>query len=325
VSKIAVVSEKARLSLFYMVDSPNQTGNRVGVEISSTALNAVLIGKNDEIEASRSFPTGDAESTIAQLTGLAEDLRKEFGSCGRVGLAVPGLVDHKTGRVAFSANIPKHSGLDLVNDIKEVTGLDVVIENDANAAAYGEYRLGAGRGSRNIFYATLGEGVGGAFIFGGEIWRGAAGFAGEFGYVPINSEGMRLEEVASAANIIRRTRSRFHQDSTSSLRKLSEESITLKEIIAAAAKEDDFAQMMLERTGMYVGTAIASVINLLNIEKIVVGGEIMQAKQLVLNAIVERARELSFSPSFDSTTIVEGELGTNAAAIGVALISAEAD
>jgi glucokinase len=150
---------------------------------------------------------------------------------------------------------------------------------------------------------------------------GASGFAGEFGYVSINSAGMRLEEVASSANIVRRTRSRFHQDSTSSLNKLAEESITLQDIISAAEREDDFAQMMLERTGRYVGTALAGVINLLNIEKIVVGGEITQAKHLVLDAIKDRARELSFAPAFQSTTIVEGELGENAAAIGAAFVS----
>jgi glucokinase len=196
-----------------------------------------------------------------------------------------------------------------------------VIENDANAAAFGEYKLGAGRNSHNIFYATLGEGVGGAFIFGGEIWRGASGFAGEFGYVPINSEGTRLEDVASASNILRRTRERFHQDSTSSLNDLDEDAIRLEDIIAAAQDDDDLAQMMLERTGVYVGTAVATVINLLNIEKIVVGGEIMSAKDLVLNSISERARELSFKPSFDSTAIVAGQLGKDAAAIGAALVS----
>ncbi|MEQ1924431.1 MAG: ROK family protein, partial [Pyrinomonadaceae bacterium] len=226
-----------------------------------------------------------------------------------------------TGRVAYSANVPAHSETDLVSELRNATGLDAVFENDANAAAYAEHRLGAGRGCNDLFYATLGDGVGGAFIFSGEIWHGAAGFAGEFGYFTINSEGARLEDVASSANIIRRTRSRFMQDSTSSLNKLSEEDIGLPEIIQAAADEDDFAQLMLERTGTYVGTGIATVINLLNVERVIVGGEIMQAKQLVLDAIVERARELSFKPAFDSTTIVEGELGSSAAAIGAALLS----
>ncbi len=79
--------------------------------------------------------------------------------------------------------------------------------------------------------------------------------------------------------------------------------------------------MMLERTGNYVGAAIAGVINLLNIEKIVVGGEIMKAGHLVLDAIIHRARELSFAPSFKTVEIVEGTLGENASAIGVALLS----
>jgi predicted NBD/HSP70 family sugar kinase len=153
------------------------------------------------------------------------------------------------------------------------------------------------------------------------LWHGASGFAGEFGYVPINSEGMRLEEVASAENIIRRTRARFHTDNTSSLNKMREESITLSDIISAAGSNDDFAQMMLQRTGVYVGTAIASVINLLNVERIVIGGDIMEAKHIVLDAIKSRARELSFEPSFNSTKIVGGELGAYAAAAGAALLA----
>ena len=80
---------------------------------------------------------------------------------------------------------------------------------------------------------------------------------------------------------------------------------------------------MLERTGHYVGTGIAAVINLLNIERIVIGGDIMQAKHLVLDAVIDRAKELSFAPSFGSTTIVEGELGANAAAAGAALLACQ--
>ncbi|MEO7539413.1 MAG: ROK family protein [Pyrinomonadaceae bacterium] len=305
-----------------MVDSTDQRPISVGIEIAHNALHAAVLGGDDVVTLTRTVYMGDdGGSVVTKLIELVESLRQDFTALDRCGIAVPGLIDRVSGRVAFSANIPHHSEVDLVSELKAATGLNVVIENDANAAAIGEYEIGAGRGSKNVFYATLGEGVGGAFIFDGTIWRGAAGFAGEFGYVPINSEGTRLEDVASAANIIRRTRSRFHQDNTSSLNKLSEEAITLEDIIAAAGKDDDFAAMMLVRTGNYVGTAIASVINLLNIEKIVIGGEIMQARRLVLEAIIGRARELSFEPSFNSTSIVVGELGINAASIGAALIS----
>lgn len=306
-----------------MAENVNSFAGLVGVEISASSINAVMLAGDGSIAKSHSVALSEDAPMVEQLIELVDTLKKEIGGINRIGLAVPGLIDRGSGRVAFSTNMPENASVDLINEIKYTTSLDVTIENDANAAAYGEYLLGAGRGVRNLFYATLGDGVGGAFIFNSEMWRGAAGYAGEFGHVPINSEGMKLEEVASAANIIRRTRARFHQDSTSSLNNLPEESITLAAIIAAAESDDDFAQMMLERTGSYVGSAIASVINLLNIEKIVVGGAIMQAKEIVLNAIIERARELSFAPAFEATSIVEGELGLNAAAAGAACLSGE--
>jgi glucokinase len=280
---------------------------------------------DDSVAASRQIMLDPNKAVVEQLVPLIEDLKGVTPAFSRIGIALPGLVDTANRRVAYSANMPENVSVDLVNEVKYTAGLDVYLENDANAAAYGEFVLGAGRGSRDMFYATLGEGVGGAFIFGGELWRGAAGFAGEFGYVPINSEGIKLEEVASAANIVRRTKERFYQDSTSSLNSLPNHTITLEAIIAAAERNDDFAQLMLHRTGSYVGTAIASVINLLNIERIVVGGPIMRARDVVLSAITERAREITFGPSFGSTSILAGELGGNAAAIGVACLAGMAD
>lgn len=295
----------------------------VGVEISNSAFTAVCLDKNGSFIGSQKNSSDQTPLNISQLIDFIKQLQQKFGDFERIGVAVPGLVRRETRRVAFSASIPEHAKIDISSEIESALGLKVTIENDANAAAYGEYKLGAGRGSRNMFYATLGAGVGGALIFDGQIWRGASGFAGEFGYIAVNSDGMKLEDVASTINIVRRTRNRFHQDSTSSLNKFREENITLGDIIREAQNNDDFSQMMLRRTGFYVGTAIAGVVNLLNIEKIVVGGEIMQAEHLVLDAIIHRARELSFAPSFEKSQIVEGELRENAAAAGVALLSGE--
>ncbi|MBK6749915.1 MAG: ROK family protein [Pyrinomonadaceae bacterium] len=298
-------------------------GKCVGIEVGKTSMTAVCVDESGAITGVQTAEVSFAEPSSSQLIYFISSLKSSFGDFQRVGVAVPGLVDRGARKVAFSSHIPEHSGMDLGSEIEMAAGVQAYIENDANAAAYAEYRLGAGRGSENMFYATLGLGVGGSFIFGGEIWRGAAGFAGEFGYVPIDEEGTRLEEVASSPNIIRRTRSRFHQDSTSSLVDLDENSITIADIVAAANAEDDFSKLMLERTGHYVGTGIAAVINLLNIERIVIGGDIMQAKHLVLDAVIDRAKELSFAPSFGSTTIVEGELGANAAAAGAALLACQ--
>jgi glucokinase len=306
-----------------MVQSPQKFYKRVGIDISGSGLTAAVVDADNKLGAVKTIGQGYGIDLVADISKLVDELKLEHHDFQTLGISIPGLIDKKEKKVAYAANIPTSSDIDLVREVNAATGLSVVLENDANAAAYGEFVLGAGRESTNMFYVTLGEGVGGAFILDGKIWRGSGGFAGEFGYVAINSEGRRLEQVASARNIVRRTQSRFHQDSTSSLNKIPEESITLDDIIAAAEREDDFAQMMLERTGMYIGTAIASVINLLNIEKIVIGGEIMKAKHLVLDAIIARARDLSFPRAFGSTEIGQGELGANAAAVGAAFIGGQ--
>ena len=307
-----------------MTNESLKTGEKnVGIEISSSAFTAVCLDESGALLDSQKVFSDQTPLNLAQLVDFIKQLQANYGDFERVGIAVPGLVRQETRRVAFSASIPEAAEIDISGEIETQTGLKVTIENDANAAAYGEYKLGAGRGRRDMFYVTLGRGVGGALIFDGQIWRGASGFAGEFGYIAVNSDGMKLEDVASTTNIVRRTRNRFHQDRTSSLNRFREENITLDDIVREAKNDDDFAQMMLQRTGFYVGTAIASVINLLNIEKIVIGGEIMQAEHLVLDAIIQRARELSFAPSFERTQIVEGELRESAAAVGAALLSGE--
>jgi len=299
------------------------TKKLVGVELSGSMLKGVCLSKDGAPIDSAKILLDREQEVSSQLTGFINELRSKFGDFQKVGIAMPGLLNRLTNRVALSTHFPEHTDIDLADEIKNKTGLEAILENDANAAAYGEYTLGAGRGSRDMFYLTLGAGVGGAFIFDGRLWRGASGFAGELGYIKINSEGMTLEEVASAESIIRRIKNRVHQDSTSSLAKINEEDVSVSDVVSAANKGDDFAKMMLERTGTFVGTAVANVINLLNIERIVVGGEIMQAENFVLDAISKRAKEISFEPSFETTQIVAGELGDSAMAVGAALLSAK--
>ena len=296
----------------------------VGVEVSNAFLTAVCLDASGSIVAAERAAIDPRAASSVQLITFINGLSASFPSFERVGIAVPGLVAKGGAKVAYSVHIPEHSGLDIAGLVRASTGKAAIVENDANAAGYGEFHLGAGRGATDMFYATLGVGVGGCTIFGGRIWRGASGYAGEFGYFPINSEGVRLEEVASAANIIRRTRERFHQDSTSSLFEIGEGNLTIADVVSAAEAEDDFARLMIERTGHYIGKCVASVINLLNIERVVIGGEIMGGRHIILDSIKERASDMTFGPSFAATTIAAGELGRNAAAAGAALLAREA-
>jgi len=304
-----------------MSEAGVQTEKAVGVEVTTSAFKSVCLDVGGNLIDSYSAPMVRGDDTAPQMVSFIKELLVKYGDFERIGITIPGLISRDSRRVAFSASFPEHEDVDLVAELEKITKLKILIENDANAAAYGEYLLGAGRGSRSMFYVTLGSGVGGAFIFENKIWHGVSGFAGEFGYLSIDEEGTRLEEVASGTNIVRRTRSRFHQDNTSSLGKMPESEITVADVVREAREGDDFAHLMLERTGRYVGTAVAGVINLLNVEKIVVGGEVMQAEDVVLQAIIEKARQLSFKPSFESTRIVAGELGAMATAAGAALLS----
>jgi len=297
----------------------------IGVEVTNSGRNAVCLNEEGVILDSYKVSVKESEESILHLGNLIGELKKKFGDFEKVGIAIPGLLDRKTKRVAYSTHIPEHTGIDFLSELEKIAGVKIHIENDANAAAFGEYELGAGRNSDSMFYITLGSGVGGALIFDNKLWHGASGFAGEFGYLSINSEGVRLEDVASSKGIISRTKGRFHQDQTSSLIEIDEENIAIEDIVSHAEKGDFLARFMLERTGFYVGTAVADVINLLNIEKIVINGIIMQAGDLVLNVIKDRARELSFKPNFEAVEIVKGDFGETASAMGAALLSQKTD
>jgi glucokinase len=244
------------------------------------------------------------------------------------------LVNRQTDRVVDPKGMPAPLVEDLHGELTRATGLRVEIENDANAAAYGEFKAGAGRGSSNLFYIMIGEGIGGAIILDGKLWTGASGFAGEVGHITIDTEGLEcvcgntgcLETLASAPSIVRRARERLYRDNTSSLSRLAlNKNFTADDLAHEAREGDDFAAMMIERTGRYIGTGVASVINLLNIERIVLGGGVMDAGPLILNPIIHEVKRRAFQPCFEATHIVIAELGADAAPIGAAMLARDAE
>jgi glucokinase len=282
------------------MDAPSSNEQHyVGVELCASSARAALVSASGEVAARRDAAFA-GEDLAAQVARLVTELRDTSGvRVAGVGVGIPGLVNPQTGRIVISSDLPSVVRADLRAELKKATGLPVTLDNDANAGAMGEYTSGAGRGSRNMFYVTIGNGIGGAIIIDGKLWRGASGFAGEFGHITIDPEGIEcacgnvgcLETVASAPNIVRRTRERLLRDSTSSLSRLGlNKNYTAADIAHAAKEGDDFAALMIERTGRYIGTGLAAVINLLNTERIVLGGGVMDAGELILNPIIREAR-----------------------------------
>ncbi len=304
--------------------------NYIGVDMSGAALHAALVSSEGRVVERREAALNDDTTVAAQVTRVVAGWRDHAPGVAALGIGVPGLVSPDTGRVVVSNDMPSVTSGDLQTELTQQTGLTVALENDANAAAFGEFVAGAGRGSRNLFYITIGNGIGGALILDGKPWLGASGFAGEFGHITIDPEGEPcvcgnigcLETVASAPNIVRRTHERLRRDSTSSLSRLGlSQDFTAADVARAANDGDDFALLMIERTGRYIGTAVAAVINLLNIERIVLGGGVMEAGDLILNPIIREAGKRSFQPCFEATQIVAATLGTDAVPIGAAMLA----
>lgn len=334
--------------------SNDSTQNFIGIEITATQVGAVLISTGGEQLVSRdaALPNLERATIVAQITKLVDDLvssSKELLNID-LGIAVPAMVDVNNQKIVLSFEIPSlinatagttntigadnPSSADFYRELKESTGRGIVFINDANAAGYAEFRLGAGVGCRNLFYAMLGTGVGGALILDGKLWRGASGLAGEFGNITINPEGIEsvqgthgtLEIVASAPNIVRRTHERLFRDNTSSLSKLAmSQNFTIADVVREARGGDDFALMMLERTGKSIGIGVADLISLLNIELIIFGGSVMTAGDLLLDPIIREAGSRSLQPQFQATRILAAKLGAEAARIGAALLVRDLD
>lgn len=310
---------------------PSTEKNFAGIEVALTTMRGVTISSGGKI-----LKQQDAAYEPENLITAVAELTRELGAAGQldsVGLAIPGLVNRDTDRVLFSTGLPFTAQQHIHADLVEATGLRFELENDANAAAYGEYKAGAGRDARDIFYIGIGDAIGGAIILDGKLWTGASGCAGEIGHITINTEGAEcvcgntgcLETVASGPNIVRRALERLNQDSTSSLSKLGlRDDFTAEDIAREANNGDDFAAMMLERTGRSIGIAVASMINLLSIERVIVGGAIMEAGEFLLDPIIEEAKRRTFLPCFEATQIVAAELGVDGVAIGAALLARDA-
>jgi len=311
---------------------PEKSANNfAGIEVAKTTMRGVLISEAGQT-LDRRESKYEPDNLIKSITDLAGELRKS-GEIKAVGLAIPGLVNRETDRVLVSTGLPFTAREHIHSELMEATGLRFELENDANAAAYGEYKAGAGRDARDIFYIGIGDAIGGAIILDGKLWTGASGCAGEIGHITIDTEGAEcvcgntgcLETTASGPNIVRRARERLNRDSTSSLSRLAkQESFTAGDLALEANNGDVFSVMMLGRTGRSIGIAVASMINLLSIERIILGGAVIEAGDLILKPIIAEARKRSFQQCFEATKVVAAELGADGVAIGAALLARDA-
>jgi glucokinase len=249
-----------------------------------------------------------------------------------IGVSFGGPVQAQEGRVVLSHHVPGWEGFPLARWLKEKFAVPVVVENDANCGALGEWRYGAGRGTNSFFYITVSTGIGGGWILNGEIYRGADGLAGEIGHLSIDPAGPActcgrrgcLEAIASGPAIARRSRELLSSrpDMGSSLRDLVRRGkLTAQEVAEAAQQGDPLAQEVLREAARALGFALAQAITLMNPERIALGGGVIKSGEPFFTWVSEAARQHAFPQA--RVEIVPAQL-LDAAPLWGALALAEA-
>lgn len=280
--------------------------NAIGVDIGGTKIAAAVVTPEGKILNEVRYPTQAVPpnrliETMAQAITEVKGGFEVGGAC----VAVPGLILASENKVIFAPNLHEIEDIRLDEEIGRRTDLMVTVENDANAAAWGEFRFGAGKGLEHMVFITLGTGVGGGIITHGVLLRGAQGAGGELGHVTIDPTGPRcgcgnygcLEALASGTAIQRRAREVANERPNSALGRLAIERQVLGEDVTRLAQEGDEASIsVLEETGRWLGIGLAGFVNTFNPEVIAVGGGASQAGELILESARKEVQLRARSP-----------------------------
>lgn len=287
----------------------------VGVDLGGTFVKIGIVTDKGKIVDKISIDTlaeKGPKKVISQIKkGIKELLSKNKYKITGIGIGAPGVINAKNGVVENPPNLPGWGKVKLASAIKKEFGYNVFVENDANAAAVGEFMFGAGKKLNSFVMVTLGTGVGGGIIFNGKLFRGNFGAAGEIGHTTIDHKGPKcncgsygcIETYVGNNYLIKRTLDFLKKNEKSLINNLIEnkpENLTPKIIHEAAEQGDALAIEIINETGHLLGASLASISNLLDIGKFIVGGGVAgfgerlfavtsaTAKQRVLKSLSSR-------------------------------------
>ena len=300
----------------------------IGLDVGGTFLKGARIDSGGKVLARlhESIRKATTPELLAQLAGAVETLEAGVGPAVAVGIGLPGIVEMTRGRVRSAPNVPALDGLKVGEELEARTGRASFAENDANAAALAEAWLGAGRGASHVLYVTLGTGVGGGLVFDGRIWIGRNGYAGEIGHIQVEPDGLPcgcgswgcLETIAGVPGWARRAEALLAGGRPSALAGRSP--LDPQVIVEAARGDDAVALEVVDGAARAVGVGVAAVLDLLNIDRVVVGGGVASAGFFLLERITEETRRRTFPHVFADVTFRLAELGADAGVVGAARV-----
>ncbi|HXL81497.1 MAG TPA: ROK family protein [Pyrinomonadaceae bacterium] len=304
-------------------------------DLGGTHLRVATVDRSGTIYCRQMQSTPQAEKPNEIVHALIDAVRKceresaaLGGAISAVSIAVPGTVNVAEGVVVKAPNVPSLDGFRLGAALESELEWPVILENDANAAAVGEMWKGAGQGYCTLICVTLGTGVGGGIILDGKLWRGADGSAAEIGHIGVDpfggipctcgSRGC-LEVYASATAIVRMTREARPRYPNSVLH--NTENLTSEKIYQAGKEGDELAIEVFRRMGVYLGIGLASLINVLDPEIVIIGGGLSKGWELFEKHMHQQILERAFPIPARCVKIVRAQCGDDAGLLGAARLA----
>ena len=307
----------------------------LAADFGGTNLRAAIVDDAGELVERHDIPT-PAEATPEGILEKIADLlagiipvtgEKPVAAC----LAVPGLINADEGKVIVAPNIAGFRNLVLTTPMEKRLGIPAYIENDASAAALGEFRFGAGRGTRHLLHATLGTGIGGGIVVDRKLYRGATGLAGEIGHIVIDPTGPLcncgsrgcLEAIVSGVAFAERSKKLIAAGKAPILAGLvGEREPKGRDLFAAAQQGEQVAEAEIRHGGHVLGLGLGSLVNVLNPDAVTLSGGLVNMGEMLLGPMRDAMYSIAYGPA--SGTIVRlSDLGDDAGLLGAAAVAFE--
>jgi predicted NBD/HSP70 family sugar kinase len=304
-------------------------GLAVGVDVGRTHLRVAVADLGHQVLGERSMrfergkPAGEVIDAAADLVGselCAAGVR--LADVIGVGLGLPAPLDQRSGRISWSSILPEWAGLAAGDELAARLGRPVIVDNDANLGALAEALWGAGRGIDTLVYVKVATGIGAGLVLDGRLFRGVSGQAGEIGHFTLDEHGEVcrcgnrgcLELVAGGAALV------------AALRRTHGELDSVEDVVALAVAGDAAARRMIADAGEHLGVAAGGLVNLVNPQRLILGGELSRAGDLLLEPLRRALRRSAVRPAADAVDVVGSELDDRSEVLGaVAVVLHEFD
>ena len=312
----------------------HQSGVTVGIDLGGTKVETAVVDDGGRVIASRRHPTDPDSGYKAVIDAIMESVRGFVDAypVRGVGVGVAGQIDTTNGIVRFAPNL-KWYDIPLGPELNKALGLPAIVINDVQAAAWGEFSHGAGRGATDMVALFVGTGIGGGIVEGGRLLKGHAGAAGELGHTTVVAGGRKchcpnhgcLEAYAGGWAIADRAREAIAEDPSAGRVLLSlagsAENITAAMVSQAYHDADPLSAQIIQETGRYLAAGIVSIVNGLNPSILILGGGIIEGTPELTGIIEPLVRASALPVALEQLSISRAALGNNAGVIGAAAIA----